>query len=439
MFAIVSVALCSLSGCAKASDEEPSGTEKTKPAAASANADGSVATGEPPERVGRWLTGKPGTRLGKGGAEWTDTVRHAYSKIQPWNCDQSLLVLINRGAPREITFIVSPQPGKQPLSAEKVKAGQVSFLRAVPGTEARWLPDDPGRMLYVADDTIGLWQVEKDKTDLLYRFDDLHQLQIGPWEGNLSNDGERVVVTGKRRQGDVPVSVLFDRQAGKELARYVHPPDLTVDWVSVSAGGRYIVLNGQVEADGQDQTQVFDDHFEPVGEPWLAYGRPSHYDLAVDENGDDVAIGVSKSAPDDGLVIKRRLRDGAVTVLTDAGYASHASTRNIGLPGWAFITYQGELPDYPPYANEVVAVRTEGSGEVVRIAAFPNAGDDYWAQPQAVASPDGSMVLWARTWPAKVARTGATNSELPAIGTALTRTNLPLPDEDCSTCEPACR
>lgn len=396
------------------------------------------AADQPTGGGGQWLTEKPGTRLGKTVAKWTDSARHAYSKIQPWNCDQSLLVLINRGASRELTFIESPQPDDLTGRHDPGATGTVAFARAVPGTEARWLPDDARRMLYVADDTVGLWQVDTDETEPLYRFDDLHGLQIGPWEGNLSNDGRRVVLSGKRRPDDASVSVLFDRQAGKELARLVHPAERSVDWISVSASGRFIVLNGQVEAGGQDQTQVFDEDFEPVGEPWLSYGRPSHYDLAVDDNGDDVAIGVSKSAPDDGLVIKRRLRDGKVTVLTDAGYASHTSARNTALPGWAFVTYQGKLPDYPPYANEVVAVRTDGSGEVARLASFPDAGDDYWAQPQAVSSPDGSLVLWAQTWPAKVARTGAGDPALPAIGAALAATHLKA-DADCSTCTPDCR
>lgn len=202
----------------------------------------------------------------------------------------------------------------------------------------------------------------------------------------------------------------------------------------MSPGGGYIVLNGQIEAGGHDQTQVFDAQFRPVGPPWLAYGRPSHYDLAVDSNGDEVAIGVSKSAPDDGLVIKRRLRDGQVTRLTDAGYASHTSTRNVALPDWAIVTYQGELRDYPPFANEVVAVRTDGSLQRRRISGFPDAGDDERAQPQAVASPDGALVLWAQTRPA---RRGPDDAAV--IGTALAASGLPKLTSACSTCAPDCR
>ena len=90
-----------------------------------------------------------------------------------------------------------------------------------------------------------------------------------------------------------------------------------------------MVLNGGITAKDADQSQVYDLEGNSVGEPWLKYGRPSHYDLTLDEHGDDIAVGVSKSPPDSGRVIKRRLRDGMVTVLTSGGYATHISTRNV--------------------------------------------------------------------------------------------------------------
>ena len=36
-----------------------------------------------------------------------------------------------------------------------------------------------------------------------------------------------------------------------------------------------------------------------------------------------------------------RLLDGEVTVLTNGGYATHTSARNLSRPGWAYVTYQG--------------------------------------------------------------------------------------------------
>ena len=383
------------------------------------DATGEAPAGAAPQAIGQWLTGQPKSRMAGSDERWTANARHAYSKIQPWNCDQSLAVLINRGGRQEATFID--------------EQGEVAFQRAVPGSEARWLPGDSQRMFVVDDDTVSLWQVIDDSTRALLRFEDLTALRIGPWEGNLSQDGSRVVLSGEQRSDGRLVSVLLDVSDGRELARYRHPSGQVPDWISVSASGRYIVMNGALVGDGQDQTRVFNDAFDELGEPWTDYGRPSHYDLALDEQGDDVAIGVSKSQPDDGLVIKRRLSDGKVTALTDAGYASHTSTRNTRLPGWAFVTYQGKLPDHPPYANEIVAVRTDGSGGVHRISRFPDAGDDYWAQPQAVPSWDGSRVLWAQVRALRApgrkgqGRRSTAAGESPAIGTVWADSALPKP------------
>lgn len=111
-----------------------------------------------------------------------------------------------------------------------------------------------------------------------------------------------------------------------------------------------------------------------------------------------MAVGVSKSKPDDGRVIKRRLRDGAVTVLTAGGYASHTSARNVNRPGWVYVTYQHRGPTWPPYWDEVVAVPLDGSKKVERIAHLHAKRTDYRAEAHCVPSPDGKRILWASTW-----------------------------------------
>jgi hypothetical protein len=121
-----------------------------------------------------------------------------------------------------------------------------------------------------------------------------------------------------------------------------------------------------------------------------------------------VAVGVSKSEPDEGRVIMRRLKDGRVTVLTSGGYASHTSARNVGLPGWVFVTYQHIGPGWPPYWGEVVMVKLDGSLTVRRIAHLRTNHRDYLTESHAVPSPDGRRVLWCSNWGAKSARPIAT-------------------------------
>lgn len=330
------------------------------------------------------ITGDPGALISNIDARWNEVARHQYSKNPAWNCDQTLLCLSrHHGFPSKLFL---DGTNYQPLFGRN----------RGPGTEVRWHPKRPDIMVYVNGYTIGYWDVRKDSIEVVATVDGYSDFQIGPWEGNLSLDGRLIVIQAKK-SGE-SVAFAYDLDLGRKY------PDLDLngidlDWVSVSASGNFIVLNNKA-----DQTQVFELDGTKVGKLWDEYGRPSHYDLAVDESGDDVAVGVSKSKPDDGRVIKRRLSDGKVTVLTDGGYASHASARNVQRPGWVYVTYQHRGPTWPPYWDEVVAVKLDGSMTVERIAHLHTRRTDYLTEAHAIPSPDGKRVLWASAWEAESGR-----------------------------------
>ena len=335
------------------------------------------------------ITGVPGSDIPNITGKWAAIARHHYSKDAAWNCDQSILFLErHQGNP---TALFLDGTTYQPLFGWKE-----------PGTETRWHPKKPGVMVYVKDNLIGYWDVRQDTTQMAVSFPGYADFHIGPWEGNLSRDGRRIVIEG--RKGKDHIAFAYDFEEGRKY------PDLNlndvadVDWVSISASGKFIVLNGQIQGQTSDQTQVYDLAGNKVGGLWEQHGRPSHYDLTIDENGDDVAVGSSRSGADDGRVIKRRLNDGKVTVLTAGGYASHTSTRNVNRPGWAYVTYQHRGPTWPPYWDEVDAVKLDGSMTVERIAKLHTKRTDYLTESQAVPSPDGNRVLWASDWEAASGR-----------------------------------
>lgn len=331
------------------------------------------------------ITGEPGSAIRKLNSTWAKIARHRYSKIPAWNCDASLLLLGRHQGRPPLLFLDGVN--YQPLFGHDDS----------PGTEETWHPQKPDVMFFVKDNALGEWNVRTNAITTLATFPGYTDLHFGPWEGNFTRDGGRVVLTGKH--GRVPVAFAYDLVKARQW------PDLplksiNVDWVSISPSGNYMVLNGGISAKDGDQTQVYDLDGSKVGPLWEEYGRPSHYDLTFDSDGEEVAVGVSKSDPDDGRVILRRLRDGRVTVLTSGGYASHASARNVGLPGWAFITYQQRGPDWPPYWDEVVMVKLDGSLTVRRIAQLRTRLTDYETEAHAVPSPDGRRVLWCSNWEA---------------------------------------
>ena len=334
------------------------------------------------------ITGDPGTDIQNVKGKWNKIARHGYSKRAAWNCDQSMLLLAkHHGYP---SYLFLDGTTYAPLFGRN----------SVPGAETRWHPKMPDIMVYVKNNVIGYWNVRKDKAWPVASFEGYSELQIGLGEGNLSLDGTMIVVDG--RKGRDRIAFAYDLESKRKYPDLVLNNVEWIDWISISASGRYIVLHGKIDGNnhrnGGDQTQVYALDGNKVGKLWHAYGRPSHYDLTIDENGDDIAVGGSKSKPDDGRVIKRRLRDGKVTVLTPGGYAGHTSTRNLKRLGWAYVTYQHRGPSWAPYWDEVVAVKLDGSLTVERIAHLHTKMIDYLTEAHAVPSPDGNRVLWASSW-----------------------------------------
>jgi len=335
------------------------------------------------------ITGAPGSDIPNINGKWAAIARHHYSKDAAWNCDQSILFLERHQGNPSALFLDGTT--YQPL-----------YGRKEPGTETRWHPKKPGIMVYVKDNLIGYWDVRQDTTQAVVSFSGYTDFHIGPWEGNLSRDGRRIVIEG--RKGKDHIAFAYDFEEGRKYPDLILNDVSDVDWVSISASGNYIVLNGQIQGQTSDQTQVYDLAGNKVGSLWEQHGRPSHYDLTIDEGGDDIAVGSSRSGADDGRVIKRRLSDGKVTILTPGGYASHTSTRNVNRPGWAYVTYQHRGPTWPPYWDEVDAVKLDGSMMVERIAKLHTKRTDYLTESHAVPSPDGNRVLWASDWEAASGR-----------------------------------
>src|ERR1700737_2412345 len=126
--------------------------------------------------------------------------------------------------------------------------------------------------------------------------------------------------------------------------------------------------------------------------------------MTLDSDGREVYVGISKSAPDAYQVIKRRLEDGVVTALAPYGEIQHASTRAIQRSGWVFLTYAGDPLEvahqkkFAPFAQEVIALRIDGSGEMRRIAHTHNVSYNYWSEAHASPSPDGSQIIWSSNW-----------------------------------------
>lgn len=125
---------------------------------------------------------------------------------------------------------------------------------------------------------------------------------------------------------------------------------------------------------------------------------PSHFDTQIDEQGNEIIVGVGKSDPYKGMLIKRRLSDGKINVLVDKGYASHTSGRCIKRKNWVYVTYQiRDNSSWWPFRNEIVAVKLDGS-RIERLGNLHAIKFDYLAESHGCPSPDGTRVMFASDW-----------------------------------------
>ena len=333
------------------------------------------------------ITGDPGTQVANiPGGIWGSVARHHYSKDQAWNADESLIFLDRNEAGGRGAPLFLDGETYRPL-----------FSRRPPGGgEVRWHSSDPSLMVFAAENTLGTWNVRTGSMTPLAKFDGYEDLKIGPYEGNLSADGHLIVLTGRNRRG-APVMLVYDLKNGSSRAEIaLSTVTKTLDWASISASGKFIVVN-----DDDDRTFILD-YDGVVVSRFKEYGRPSHYDLALDASGEDIAVGVSKSPPDEGLVIARRLRDGASVVLTEAGFASHSSTRNIRRSGRGFSDFE-TTKTVRPYNGEIITYSL-ARGVVYRVAHHRNVVGDYLSETHASPSPTGDRVIFASDWGAREGR-----------------------------------
>ena len=328
----------------------------------------------------------PGRQLAPGLVCGRAYCTHRYSSSQAWNADQSLLVIVN---------------GCSGLCFLDGHSYKPLFQRSVP-YECEWHPTDATQMICVGGSAIYLWAPTTDAKTPVFASSEYKELQFGPYKGNPSGNGDRLVVRARTENGSL-VAFAYD------IAAKAKHPDIDLSklvgkngYCGISPSGRYIFC-WQVMPDETNQAYVFTVDGVEL-QHWAENHRPGHGDMVIDADGEDVYVGISKDDPDKYHIIKRRLKDGVVTDLAPFGEGQHASLRNIGRPGWVFLTYTGnysELGDNPswaPFYQEVVALRIDGSGEIRRIVQTRDVKSDYWSEAHASPSPDGSQVIWSSNW-----------------------------------------
>jgi hypothetical protein len=377
--------------------------------------------------AGRALAGLPGT--------WGADARHVYSRQPAWSSDGALLCVQNRGG----------EPSLLLLDGHDYRVRRAR-CEASPLWDDRWHPalahaheminvDRSGRELCWYD----MVRCARTRTWRL----PFAVAGLGAGEGNPSADGRFVAL------GDARHMFVVDMDPQPPYAPWPHvrigpvyafppeslsttaPDDWAIGNLSVSASGRFVDVKfstgGGVPTDAHRIFEVDPrtlalrphamaadamrcDGYADRPNGWIFPLK--HADLALDpfDHDADVLVG-GRSCPGSsiGRVVKVRLRDGHVTALTDPtneAAVSHVSTRNVGRPGWAYVSYF-RAPGKRD-SDTIVAVKLDGSRTVERWCTTRTAAEGcYRCEAHPCPSPDGRRVVFASNWAADCTACGA--------------------------------
>jgi hypothetical protein len=335
-----------------------------------------------------------------------------YSKRQAWNANDSLIMLLNGDDGYFSLYDGTTGAFLRPLDDP-----------AIGGEDVFWHPLQKNIIIYAADSILCSYDLATSEVTELHVFEGYTWINTRG-EGNLSNDGHYYAfvgqdynyATGEVIFQDIIVYDLFQDQVVSTMPVSQEPGSGAIDWMSVSSLGNYVVVDYSDSETGRYHgVEVYDRN---MGFLWQAPLGAGHSDTGMDEDGGEVLV---KDVYDDETNVihirKFRLSDGEMTNLLDLSplFDLHISLRNVNRPGWCFVStfdYVGRLTDdslsWLPFEDEVFALRTDGNGDVERIAHHhsrrfspitPDPDNSvYWAEPHATVNKAGTKVLWGSNW-----------------------------------------
>ncbi len=353
-----------------------------------------------------------------GSGTWGSDARHHYSKDEPWNSDSSLIAIQNSGSP-SVVYLDGAN--------YTVKFGQCSNYSV---GDDRWHPNPqhPNERINANGSTLEWFDVVNCQRTRSWTLP-FSAGGLGHGEGNMSINGRYVALDNGTYMAIIDMDpqppfasyASGNRRIGPTY-NYIADCGLSggcsVDWVSISASGKYAVVsyNGDYPRvfDVDPNTLALTPHALPTGSPECKSDHNpalgfiydlGHADMTLNpyDNNEDVIVGQARSwCPPTGSVVMVRLRDDTVTSLTNPTNEAtdhHVSTRNQDRLGWAYAGYYETAGTR--FNNEIIAVslNSTASNQIVQRFVHEHSNEStYRGEPHAVPSRDGRRVIWASNW-----------------------------------------
>lgn len=316
-------------------------------------------------------------------------LRHSYSKNQPWNANESYL-LLNYKYP-----------------AALLDARTYRFIRWVrQPSQSVWSNVNPSLMYGIVSNTNRFVRLNINQGKaytVLHKFTEYDRISFGEWEGNLSNNDRYAALVGLKA-GKLDF-LIYDLLTDRVTSRKTQPEGTTIgssdtatiNNISMSQSGKYVVVQYNQQGQGlQRGIQLLDRSLNFVRQ--LSPKGGTHFDSCVDANGSEVIVVQDKTN-----IVSVRYSNGKKTTLLPASQVTfniHISCRNLNRRGWAYISEFAGTPDPKKITpDRTFALKLDGSGTIEQFAPPHHSRNKaYERQPHSVPNRNGTKVLFASDW-----------------------------------------
>ncbi len=353
-----------------------------------------------------------------------------YSPLQAWNADGSLLFL------QAGNGFLHLYDGNSYRYVRKL--GRDVFCYDGSDPNPHWDNIDADTIWYTCDTALKVYSVRRDQSRTVHEF-----AENSPFDGialahkkikmrdycNYSDDNRRGAFTILDGQGivygiftyDIPSNtVLGVRNVAAQSGDMpiLRSPQVKVPLANcISPSGKYVYVQWALRPDQSPEhwgTEFFDVDYRNMRR---AADAPydTHSDSGWLADGSEVFVNQAHQSQhaDYNTIFATRFRDMSVVkaVLPESfhGNGWHVSMRARDAKGWLLMsTYHesGATGDTHLHtlADEIFAVKLDGSGEVRRIAHHHSVRREYWDEPHAAPNRDLTKIIFGSNWAGTAAR-----------------------------------